>query len=137
MPDYQVSPFTAYFDRSILRQAIINLLDNAIKSEEAKSTGLLNRLIAERERPQADVFGSGDPVRAAARRDTVLSRLIFVTSVQFKVILTVSVKFSAGDGSAQQINHKRNHVPGTEKRCTDVDHPAGTDYSGAGWTGCF
>jgi iron(III) transport system substrate-binding protein len=34
-------------------------------TEEAKSTGLLNRLIAERARPQADVFWSGDPVRAA------------------------------------------------------------------------
>lgn len=34
-------------------------------TEETKSTGLLNRLIAEKERPQADVFGSGDPVRAA------------------------------------------------------------------------
>lgn len=34
-------------------------------TEETKSTGLLNRLIAERERPQADVFWSGDPVRAA------------------------------------------------------------------------
>jgi iron(III) transport system substrate-binding protein len=34
-------------------------------TEETKSTGLLNRLIAERQRPQADVFWSGDPVRAA------------------------------------------------------------------------
>ncbi len=34
-------------------------------TEETKSTGLLNRLIAERGRPQADVFWSGDPVRAA------------------------------------------------------------------------
>src|SRR5215207_8089370 len=34
-------------------------------TEETKSTGLLNRLIAERARPQADVFWSGDPVRAA------------------------------------------------------------------------
>ncbi|PQA85861.1 extracellular solute-binding protein [Hyphococcus luteus] len=33
-------------------------------TEEAKSTGLLNRLIAEKNRPQADVFWSGDPVRA-------------------------------------------------------------------------
>jgi iron(III) transport system substrate-binding protein len=33
--------------------------------EETKSTGLLNRLIAEKERPRADVFWSGDPVRAA------------------------------------------------------------------------
>ncbi|MBI1852256.1 MAG: extracellular solute-binding protein [Planctomycetes bacterium] len=34
-------------------------------TEETKSTGLLNRLIVERERPRADVFWSGDPVRAA------------------------------------------------------------------------
>ncbi len=34
-------------------------------TEETKSTGLLNRLIAEKGRPQADVFWSGDPVRAA------------------------------------------------------------------------
>ena len=33
-------------------------------TEETKSTGLLNRLIAEKERPRADVFWSGDPVRA-------------------------------------------------------------------------
>lgn len=34
-------------------------------TEETKSTGLLNRLIAEKDRPRADVFWSGDPVRAA------------------------------------------------------------------------
>jgi iron(III) transport system substrate-binding protein len=34
-------------------------------TEETKSSGLLNRLIAEKERPRADVFWSGDPVRAA------------------------------------------------------------------------
>ncbi len=34
-------------------------------TEETKSTGLLNRLIAEKQRPVADVFWSGDPVRAA------------------------------------------------------------------------
>ena len=34
-------------------------------TEETKSTGSLNRLIAEKGRPQADVFWSGDPVRAA------------------------------------------------------------------------
>ncbi|MDR4509815.1 MAG: extracellular solute-binding protein [Candidatus Brocadiaceae bacterium] len=32
-------------------------------TEEAKSTGLMNRLLAERENPQADVFWSGDPIR--------------------------------------------------------------------------
>lgn len=34
-------------------------------TEETKSTGLLNRLVAEKDRPRADVFWSGDPVRAA------------------------------------------------------------------------
>src|SRR5262245_48662028 len=32
-------------------------------TEETKSTGVLNRLIAEGANPQADVFWSGDPVR--------------------------------------------------------------------------
>lgn len=32
-------------------------------TEETKSTGILNRLIAERGNPRADVFWSGDPVR--------------------------------------------------------------------------
>lgn len=34
-------------------------------TEETKSTGLLNRLIAEKSKPVADVFLSGDPMRAA------------------------------------------------------------------------
>ncbi len=34
-------------------------------TEETKSTGLLNRLVAEKGRPQADVFWSGDPARTA------------------------------------------------------------------------
>jgi iron(III) transport system substrate-binding protein len=33
-------------------------------TEETKSTGLLNRAIAEKNRPQADVFWNGDPIRA-------------------------------------------------------------------------
>src|SRR5438445_6826237 len=32
-------------------------------TEETKSTGVLNRLVAEADHPQADVFWSGDPVR--------------------------------------------------------------------------
>lgn len=32
-------------------------------TEETKSTGVVNRLTAERDHPQADVFWSGDPVR--------------------------------------------------------------------------
>src|SRR3972149_4804627 len=32
-------------------------------TEETKSTGVVNRLIAEKDTPQADVFWSGDPIR--------------------------------------------------------------------------
>jgi len=42
-------------------------------TEETKSTGLLNRLIAEKARPQADVFWSGDPVRTAVLKDKGIS----------------------------------------------------------------
>ena len=42
-------------------------------TEETKSTGLLNRLIAEKDRPVADVFWSGDPVRAAILKDKGVS----------------------------------------------------------------
>lgn len=42
-------------------------------TEETKSAGLLNRLIAEKDRPQADVFWSGDPVRAAILKSRGLS----------------------------------------------------------------
>lgn len=42
-------------------------------TEETKSTGLLNRLMAEKARPQADVFWSGDPVRAAILKQKGIS----------------------------------------------------------------
>jgi len=42
-------------------------------TEETKSTGLLNRLIAEKDRPVADVFWSGDPVRAAILKEKGVS----------------------------------------------------------------
>lgn len=42
-------------------------------TEETKSTGLLNRLIAEKNRPQADVFWSGDPLRAEILKEKGVS----------------------------------------------------------------
>ncbi|MBA3882892.1 MAG: extracellular solute-binding protein [Chthoniobacterales bacterium] len=42
-------------------------------TEETKSTGLLNRLIAEKRRPQADVFWSGDPIRAEILKNKGIS----------------------------------------------------------------
>jgi iron(III) transport system substrate-binding protein len=42
-------------------------------TEETKSAGLLNRLIAEKTRPQCDVFWSGDPVRAGILKNKGIS----------------------------------------------------------------
>jgi iron(III) transport system substrate-binding protein len=42
-------------------------------TEETKSTGLINRLIAEKKRPQCDVFWSGDPVRAGILKNKGVS----------------------------------------------------------------
>jgi iron(III) transport system substrate-binding protein len=42
-------------------------------TEETKSTGLLNRLIAEQKRPRADVFWSGDPIRAGILKNKNIS----------------------------------------------------------------
>lgn len=46
-----------------------------LDTEETKSTGLLNRLLAESARPQADVFWSGDPVRAAVLKARGLAEI--------------------------------------------------------------
>src|SRR5262245_39233935 len=44
-------------------------------TEETKSTGLANRLIAEKDRPQADVFWSNEPVRTLVLKSrAVLAR---------------------------------------------------------------
>src|SRR5438094_8678550 len=42
-------------------------------TEEAKSTGVMNRLIAERDNPQADVYWANEPVRADALKQRGVS----------------------------------------------------------------
>lgn len=49
--------FQAYEKKTGIK--VIGVFD----TEETKSTGIVNRLIAEKERPRADVFFSGDPMR--------------------------------------------------------------------------
>lgn len=51
--------------------------------EETKGAGLVNRLIAEKDNPQADVFWSGDPVRPAL--------------LEFKGVITSYVSSIAAD----------------------------------------
>jgi iron(III) transport system substrate-binding protein len=42
-------------------------------TEEAKSTGVMNRLIAERDNPQADVYWANEPIRAQVLREKGVS----------------------------------------------------------------
>src|SRR5437588_4974270 len=42
-------------------------------TEESKSTGVMNRLIAEKDNPQADVYWANEPVRADALRQRGVS----------------------------------------------------------------
>jgi iron(III) transport system substrate-binding protein len=42
-------------------------------TEEAKSTGVMNRLVAERNRPQADVYWANEPIRAEVLKQQGLS----------------------------------------------------------------
>jgi hypothetical protein len=56
-------PFTEPILRDYERQSGIKVRA-VFDTEETKSTGVVNRIIAEAKNPQADVFWSGDPVRA-------------------------------------------------------------------------
>ncbi len=62
-------------------------------TEETKSTGLMNRLIAEKKRPVADVFWSGDPVRAA-----VLKKQGVSASYRSPAVQGLPSEFSDPDG---------------------------------------
>src|SRR4030095_2035084 len=63
-------------------------------TEETKSTGLANRLIAEKTRPQADVFWSNEPVRTL-----VLKRNGVLTPYKSPSADAISVSFKDPDGS--------------------------------------
>jgi iron(III) transport system substrate-binding protein len=63
-------------------------------TEEAKSTGLLSRLIAEADNPHADVFWSGDPMRAF-----VLIRRGLVQPYRSPSAATIPAQFKGADGS--------------------------------------
>ena len=50
-------------------------------TEETKSTGLANRLLAEKARPQADVFWSNEPVRTLVLKSVNMDVERFVRSI--------------------------------------------------------
>jgi iron(III) transport system substrate-binding protein len=92
-------------------------------TEETKSTGLINRLIAEKDRPQADVFWSGDPVRTAILKSKGIT--VAYRSPQAK---DLPAKFSDKDGywtgfsaRARVIIYNKNLVKSGEEPQSIVD----------------
>ncbi len=63
-------------------------------TEETKSTGVLNRIIAEAQQPQADVFWSGDPVRPF-----LLVKRGLVEPYLSPAAASVPAQFKAADGT--------------------------------------
>jgi iron(III) transport system substrate-binding protein len=63
-------------------------------TEETKSTGVLNRLLAEANNPRADAFWSGDPVRAF-----VLVRRGLVEPYRSPAAAAIPAQFKAADGA--------------------------------------
>ena len=70
-------------------------------TEETKSTGVLNRLIAEKDNPQCDLFWSGDPVR---------------TIVLQNKGITQPYKSPIADGINQVFKDSKNHWTGFSAR---------------------
>jgi len=62
-------------------------------TEETKSTGVLNRLLAEAERPQADVFWSGDPARPF-----ILAKRGLVDPYISPAAASIPAQFKSADG---------------------------------------
>ena len=75
-------------------------------TEETKSTGLVNRLIAEKDRPRADVFWSGDPVRAALLKRQGVS---------------ASYRSPNAEGLPAQYNDPEGHWAGFSARAPGAD----------------
>jgi len=63
-------------------------------TEETKSTGVLNRLIAEKDNPQCDVFWSGDPIRTI-----VLKNKGITTAYQSKIAKDINPIFIDADNN--------------------------------------
>jgi len=92
-------------------------------TEETKSTGLLNRLIAEKSRAQADVFWSGDPVRAAILKARGVSTAYHSPNAE-----GMPVGFSDVDGYWQALSARARIIlynkdlvpPGEEPRSLDA-----------------
>lgn len=87
-------------------------------TEETKSTGLVNRLLAERQRPQADVFWSGDPVRAA-----ILKANGVTAAYRSPSAADLPEQFSDPDGHWTGFSARARVLVFNRERVSDADAP--------------
>jgi len=119
-------PFSEPIFREFEKRSGIKVLA-VYDTEETKSTGVVNRLIAEAQQPQADVFWSGDPVRPF-----LLVRRGLVQPYPSPAAASVPAQFKAADGTwtgsaarARILLVNKQKVPGPEmpKSVNDLAAP--------------
>jgi iron(III) transport system substrate-binding protein len=119
-------PFSEPIFRDFEKRSGIRVLA-VYDTEETKSTGVVNRLIAEAQQPQADVFWSGDPVRPF-----LLVKRGLVQPYPSPAAASVPAQFKAADGTwtgsaarARILLVNKQKVPGPEipKSVSDLAAP--------------
>lgn len=100
-------------------------------TEETKSTGVLNRLLAEAESPHADVFWSGDPVRPF----TLIARGLVEPYVSPNAA-GIPAPFKAADGTWTGFAARARVLLINTQRLPDADRPGSIrDLANPRWKG--
>jgi iron(III) transport system substrate-binding protein len=99
-------------------------------TEETKSTGVLNRLIAEAANPQADVFWSGDPVRPL-----LLVKRGLVEPYPSPSAAAVPERFRAADGSWTGLAARARMLLVNTKRLSGERPTSVRDLTDVRWKG--
>src|SRR5437588_9633898 len=100
-------------------------------TEETKSTGVLNRLIAEAQRPQADVFWSGDPVRPF-----LLAKRGLLDPYVSPAAATVPAQFKSADGLWTGAAARAKILPVNTQKVAPPDMPrSARDLANPRWKG--
>jgi iron(III) transport system substrate-binding protein len=100
-------------------------------TEETKSTGLLNRLIAEKKQPVADVFLSGDPMRAAVLKAKGIS-----APYKSPNLAGMPAQFSDADGHWSALSARARVIMYNTKLVPAAREPRGlADFLDPKWRG--
>lgn len=98
-------------------------------TEATKSTGLVNRLIAEKKRPVADVFWSGDVMRAALLKDLGLSESYQSSEGNEYPFNDSDHAFSCGSGRLRLIMYNKDLISDSSNVPQSVEDLALPEFS--------